>query len=99
VKSGPTIPGAAWSGVIRGNVAQPAFQAGQNLVHSLERGALFEILKPMERRGRNAQSPRELGVGRTALFFSQKRGELLFKSARHTGILPNALFRMRNIWR
>jgi hypothetical protein len=83
--------------VIRKNIAQPAFQPGQNLVHPLERGALFEVLEPMERRRRNAQFPRKLGVRRLPLLSPQERRKLLVKSARHTGILPKVPFRMRNI--
>jgi hypothetical protein len=73
------------------------YLAGQNLVHSLERGALFEVLEPMERRRRNAQFPGKLGVSRFPLFSPQEGRKLFVKSARHTGILPKVPFRMRNI--
>jgi hypothetical protein len=76
------------------NIPQLAFHPRQNLVKPLQSGALFQVLEPMKGRGRDAQFPRKLGVGRGTLLFPQKSGELPVKSARHARIVPKASFRV-----
>lgn len=85
--------------VTRKNISQVALQSLHDLRQSPQGDALIASFQPVQSGRRKSNFARKFGESLLPASPAKKLGKLLVERARHTTVLPQSTFRMRNIFR